>query len=92
MKNTTSKIQHPVYDLHQGRRPEQVKRNTNIAMFTMLLLIALFTALVLSSCSTTKTALPFATTNRIGEYPVKKARPVRNNDTWIYHQYKHEGR
>ena len=56
------------------------------------LIILIGIALLLASCTTTRETLPFATKNREGKYPVKKARPVKDNKTWSCRQWKHEGR
>jgi len=78
-------------NLTQGRRPAQIKRNEKITFISVVIsMISL--AFALSSCSTTKSALPFATTNRQGEYPVLKNKPVKNNSTWNHRQWGHEGR
>ena len=57
-------------------------------------LIAILCVVMLASCSTYKynKPLPFATTNRIGQYPTKRNIPVKKKTTWTFKQWGHEGR
>jgi len=79
-------------DLTQGRRPEQVKRNFGITHIVLLILIALFFALVLSSCATTKNTLPFYDSKKYGKNQTMKCKNHNRQDAWINRQWPGEGR
>lgn len=55
------------------------------------LTILLAAMMLLGACATTENALPFATHNRTGKYPVKRNKPVKHTATWTYRQWGHQG-
>ena len=48
--------------------------------------------LLLTACSTSKKALPFAPDGKYGKNPTLRNKPVKNNIAWIERQWKGEGR
>jgi hypothetical protein len=78
---------------NQGRNAKQYEQSAKAYVVGVMVLIAISIILFLglAGCATTKQNLPFATTNRVGKYPVKTNKPVRNNSTWCYRQWGHQG-